>query len=102
MHWQYTPYMLPLAAVAVLALVLSHYAWRLRRAPGAVPLGILMLAAAAWAVFDVVHLGYADLGVKLFWVRLTYFSAVAMPPLWLVFCREYTGQAPLSRGIVAL
>ncbi len=48
MHWQNTPYTLPLAASAILALFLAGFLWRRRTRPGATALSALMLSVAVW------------------------------------------------------
>ena len=50
MYWQYTPYVIPLAAAAILCIIAAVYAWRRRPAPGALPAALLLLAVALWLV----------------------------------------------------
>ena len=53
MYWQFTPYVFPIVASAIVSALLSLAAWRRRATPGAISFSLLMLALAQWS------LGYA-------------------------------------------
>lgn len=90
---QFTPYVLPVAASAILLTALAPIAWRLRPAPGAVSFCLLMLATAEWSVGYALELTSHTLSSALFWDNVTWIGAVAAPTLWLVFALYYAGRA---------
>ena len=92
MHWQYTPYVLPLVVAAVVSAVVARMAWRRRRVPGATSLLLLMLVIIEWSLMNVLELGSPELEVKLFWANLQYLGIVIVPMMWLVFALQYTGR----------
>jgi hypothetical protein len=89
---QSSAYLLPLLIVAVLAVLVALVIWRRRRAPGAVPLAVLMLAVAVWALAYLFSLAGATLEVKLFWANVAFLGIVLLPVSWLAFALIYTGQ----------
>lgn len=103
MHWHFTPYVLPVAASAVISAWLALAAWHRRHAPGATVFCLLMLAVAEWALGYALELGSSGLPATLFWDNSAWLGAVCAPTLWLAFALHYTGRARwLSRTIVAL
>ncbi|TMD67051.1 MAG: hypothetical protein E6I97_23460 [Chloroflexi bacterium] len=49
MHWQFTPYVFPVAASAIISAALALTAWYRRQAPGAIAFCLLMLAVAEYS-----------------------------------------------------
>ncbi len=92
MHWQYTPYMLPLVIAAAISAAVALMAWRRRRVPGATTLLVFMLAVVEWSLVNVLELGSPELEAKLFWANLEYLGIVIIPVMWLVFALQYTGR----------
>ncbi len=92
MHWQYTPYVLPLLIAAATSVALAFLAWRRRPAPGARPLVWLMLAVAEWSLGYALELGSAGLPAKVFWAKVEYVGIVAVPVAWSVLALQYTGR----------
>jgi PAS domain S-box-containing protein len=92
MHWQYTPYVLPLVIAAGLSAALALFVWRHRSAPGAKVLVLLMLAAAEWSLGYGLELVSADLPTKLFWGKVAYLGIAIVPTAWLAFALQYTGR----------
>ncbi len=92
MAWQFNPYAVALAASAALSMAVSIGSWRRRSAPGAVPLALLMLAAAEWSLGYSIATGFSDLGARLFWAKIQYVGIVVVPPAMLVFILQYTGR----------
>lgn len=91
-HWQYTPYILPLASTAVVSVILVHFAWRRRPAPGAVLLALLMLAVTVWLAGYALELACVDLPDKVFWAKVQYLGIVVVPLIWLLFALCYTDR----------
>jgi hypothetical protein len=103
MHWQYTPYALPLLITAAISAALALYAWRRCSAPGVTLFVLHMLAVTEWSLGYVLELGSADLLTKLFWVRVEYLGIVIVPVTWLAFAFQYTGRGKwLTRRNVAM
>jgi PAS domain S-box-containing protein len=103
MHWQYTPYFLPLTALAAVAIVLAILAYYRRPASGAKPLALLMLAVTAWSLGYALEMASADLPAKILWAKVQYLGIVAAPVLWLVFVLEHADRRKwLTRRNMAL
>ncbi|HEX9373436.1 MAG TPA: histidine kinase N-terminal 7TM domain-containing protein [Roseiflexaceae bacterium] len=103
MHWQYTPYALPLITASVISAVLAVYAWRRRPAPGAIAFVVMMLAVAEWTLGYTLELGSADQPSIVFWARAEYLGIVVGPVAALVLAIEYTGREQwLTRRRLAL
>ncbi|MBN1284642.1 MAG: PAS domain S-box protein [Anaerolineae bacterium] len=92
MNWHYAPYTWLLLVAAVISVTLALYVWRRRTGPGATPFVLFMLAIAEWSLAGVFVLLSVDLSAKLFWANVQYLGAVVVPPLWLLFALQYTGQ----------
>ena len=103
LHWQYSPYVLPLVIAAIASAAVAFFAWRRRPAPGATPAVWLTLAGAEWALGYALELGSADLPSELFWGKVQYLGMVIVPVTWLAFALQYTGRETwLTRRNVAL
>src|SRR5947209_6436727 len=92
MHWQYTPYVIPVAASALISAALALSAWFRRHAPGAIAFSLLMLAVTEYSVGYVFELAHSDLPTVLFWDNLEWLGATLAPMLWLIFVLQYTGR----------
>ncbi len=103
MHWQYTPYILPLLAAAAISAALAFYAWRRRSAPGVAPFILLMLAVAEWSLGSALRLASADLATKLLWAKVRYVGILVVPSAWLILILRFTNRDKwLARRNVAL
>ncbi len=103
MQLQFTPYVLPVAASAVLLTALALTAWRHRPAQGATSFCLLMPAMAEWSLGYTLELTSHAFSSALFWDNLAWIGAIAAPTLWLMFVLRYTGRARwLTRQYLAL
>ncbi len=93
MHWQFTPYVFPVMASAVVSAALASYAWHRRPALGATSFSLLMLAVAGWSLAYALELVSSDLPAALFWDNIGWLGAACAPTLWLAFVLQYTGRA---------
>jgi PAS domain S-box-containing protein len=91
-HFHYTPYILPLMATCLLALVLAGAIWRRRPGVGVVPFVVLMLALAQWTLSNVFEIGTDSLDAKLFFSGIAYVGITTATAAWLAFALEYTGR----------
>jgi PAS domain S-box-containing protein len=100
---QFIPYILPLAFIATLSMLLALVMWRRRGAPGAVPLAMLTLGVAIWAVAYALSFAFVELSAQVFWYNFVYFGIGLLPASWLAFALEYVGLgAWLTRRRLAL
>ncbi len=103
MDWLATLYAAPLYAVALLSAGLAVYTWRRRGTNGAGAMTVFLLALTTWAAGAALEISVAGLPAKLVWSRLEYLGIVTVPPAWLVFVLQYTGQQRwLTRARVPL
>lgn len=103
MTWNFQPYLFILVCGAILAVVVAGVAWRQRGTPGAVPLALMMLAAAWWAALDVGEYAVVGAGYKLVFSKLQYLGIASIAVLWLIFALAYCGyQRFLTRRNVIL
>lgn len=86
---------LTLFITAALYAVLGLHAWKRRPAPAVTSFAWLMLAMSLWAMTYGLEIYFPQLSVKLLWVKFEYIGIVSLPPLWLMFILEYTGQNSL-------
>ncbi len=92
MHWQYTPYILPLIITAAISAGTASVVWRRRHVSGSLPLLLMMLAIFDWSLGNVLELASTELSAKLFWVNIEYLGIVMIPVMWLAFAFEYSGR----------
>ena len=103
MHWQSTPYVLPVVISAIISTWVALLTWRRRHTPGATSFSLLMWAVAEWSLAYALELGSPDLPTKLYWDNISWLGAVCAPTLWLAFALQYTGRARwLTRKSVAI
>lgn len=82
---------LPLLLIALLLGILAGYAFRHRQQTGALTLGLLLLAMAAWSAGYAAELLAPTLGGKVLAAKAQYVGIASLPPLWLAFALRYTG-----------
>lgn len=104
MDWRDTPYVLPLVFAALLSGLVALSAWGRRPAPGALPLALLMLAAAEWSLGYAFELASPGLAGKLLWAKIEYLGIAAIPLTWIAFALQYSGREHwlTPRTLVAL
>ena len=91
MHYQYSPYILPLVVSSIIAGLEAVYVWQ-RRATvsGAVALALLALACAEWSLGYALEIAGADLPTKIFWCKSQYIGIASVPLLWVIFAYSYS------------
>ena len=92
MRWQFTPYVFPVVAAAVVSAWLALVAWRRRPMLGATPFSLLMLSVAQWSLGYALELASPDLATKLFWDNVAWLGAVSAPAASFTFTLQYTGR----------
>ena len=105
MHFQDSPYILPLVVSTIIAVFVAFYVWE-RRATvsGGMALALLALACAVWSFGYALEISGADLATKIFWGESQYLGIVAVPLLWVIFAYSYTtqGNQMTRRNVVML
>ena len=104
MQFQYTPYILPLLAASVIAVLVAVNVWRRRAtASGAQALVLLALAIAEWSLGYALEIAGADLPTKIFWGKSQYIGIGTIPLLWVIFTYSYLTQGTrMTRRNVSL
>lgn len=104
MQYTYSPYLLPLAAAALVSGWVMVYAWRRRSAPNAVSLAIMAFGITQWSLGYVLEIAGADLPTKLFWGKSQYIGITFAPLAWFLFTYFQTnqGRRPKHRYMLAL
>ncbi len=92
MHWQFTPYVLPVIASLIVSVAVAGFIWRRRPAPGATSFCLLMLAIAQWSLAYALELVSADSSTILFWDNFSWLGSAFAPTLWLIFALQYTDR----------
>jgi PAS domain S-box-containing protein len=93
MHWQYTPYTLPLIFGAAFAVSVGAYVWKRKfDTPGALPFIAVQLGAAAWSLGTALELASVEQSAKLIWIQVQYLGIVTIPSMWLAFVLSYIGS----------
>jgi PAS domain S-box-containing protein len=53
---------------------------------------VLLFALAWWSLAAFIERNSLDLGVKIFWIKMTYFGITVLPIAWLTFALQYSNQ----------
>ena len=103
MEWQDNPYFLLWLSTAFVSAIFVLIAWSRRSAPGAVPLGLLALAAGVWQFGYAFELMGDDQDIKVLWAKLQYPGIAVIPTAWLAVALQYTGRGHwLTRRVLVL
>jgi PAS domain S-box-containing protein len=89
--FDYTPYIWPLFAIAIVLSVLGIYGLRHRTVPAALPFGLGALSWAAWAFASALELAATDAGYKFFWFAVQAVLHLPTATLLFVFVLTYAG-----------
>lgn len=105
MHFQYTPYIVPLILSSVIAIAVALYVWERRTmTSGGLALALLALACAEWSLGYALEIGGVDLATKIFWGKSQYLGIVAVPLSWILFAysRAAQGTRMTRRNVLLL
>lgn len=94
MDWQYSPSLFPVLTGAIVALMLSAYAWQRRRAAGALPFAFAMLAVTGWSLSYALELGSQTFEILWLGQRLAYVGMATLPFFWWWFAWQYVHTTP--------
>ncbi|MCI0520210.1 MAG: diguanylate cyclase [Chloroflexi bacterium] len=102
MELQNHPFALYSALAAAVAGICAVIALQRRHTPGALALGVLLLAVMEWALCYSLEIASVNFPVKLFWAKMQYLGLVWIPALWLAMALEFSGLGRwLTRGNIA-
>lgn len=90
--WRITVYSYALIVAAALSVLLFWILWLRRSKPGALPLSLVMLAAAEWSIMVAFEASASTQVEKVFWSQLSYLGIVSVAPLFFLFSYEYTSN----------
>lgn len=82
-----------LGGTALVSLGIAGFSIRHRQQTGAVPLAVLMLAIAGWALAYSLQLPATNPGWVITLSKLKYVGIVVVPIGWFLFALEYTGRS---------
>jgi PAS domain S-box-containing protein len=85
MVFEYSTYILPLIAAALISSWVAIYAWSRRSTASAVALAVMAVAITEWCAGYALEIAGADLPTKLFWAKSQYFGIALAPLMWLIF-----------------
>lgn len=94
MSFEYSSYVLPLLAAAVVSVWAMLYIWQRREVKGAMMLVLLAGGVAIWTIGYALEIAGADIDTKLFWGKFQYFGIATVPMTWLFFAVTYTNLQP--------
>lgn len=83
-----------MAVAALVALLVSIYAYKVRAAPGGRFFRWLMVAIVIYSVTTAGELAAPGIPAKLVWSKLTYLGIVSVAPLWLLFSVDFCQWPP--------
>src|SRR5690349_13689614 len=90
---EYTPYVLPFIASAIILILLGIYSFRLREKVETANLFSLQtLAMSVWILCYALELSSSTLDGKVLWAKMKYLGASTGPVLWFIFSLYYTNH----------
>lgn len=90
--WQFTPYAIFYFTAAAIAFSLSFFVWQMRDVSGKTYFRFLTLFSGIWTLGYTFEVFSADIGFKLFMLRIEYFGIICTVIFWLFFVVSYTNS----------
>jgi diguanylate cyclase (GGDEF)-like protein/PAS domain S-box-containing protein len=94
-HFEYTPFVIPLAFSAVIIVAMLVVAWQNRDEEVASWFAASLGALLVWTVGYMLELMAVGADAKIFWADLQYVGTTSLPLLWLEVVLIYTGRGRL-------
>ena len=101
MHFEYTPFVIPLVLSAVIIVAMLVVAWQNRAEDVAPWFAASLVALFIWTVGYMLELMAVGMGAKIFWADLQYIGTTTLPLLWLEVVLIYTGRGRLPVAVRA-
>lgn len=95
MNFEYSPYILPLIAAALISATVAVYAWMRRSTNSAFALFLMSAAIFEWAVGYSLEIAGTNIETKYFWGVIQYFGIAFAPYGWLLFSMAYSDHAKI-------
>ncbi len=92
MAFEYTPYILPLIAAAMVTIVVMGYAWLHRSTNGAKALALIAASITLWLLGYALEVAGSNLETKFFWGAAQYIGIASAPYFWMIFGYQYSGR----------
>lgn len=100
MSLYFLTYLIILFCTTLLAIFVSLLSFRRRKAPGAMPLAIMMGAVSWWAFAQAMVYLQNDFGFMMFWANMRYFAISIIPFLWWLLAIEfYKKSTIINKGL---
>ncbi|WP_336328178.1 histidine kinase N-terminal 7TM domain-containing protein [Halovenus sp. HT40] len=77
---------------AVVGLGIAGVALRYRSRPGAAPLSVFATTASLWTIIEGLRVTQSGIETMTLWTSVALSLTAVIPPAWLVFTAEYTGN----------
>jgi len=90
--WQYTPYTIPLALSACVALGTAIYTWHRSHNTDLRWFVGIMLSTTVWALAYALEMASVDVSTKIFWSNVAYIGIVSAPGFWVAFMLRFLGR----------
>src|SRR5215216_1626578 len=91
MHFQYTPYIVPLIVSSIISGLVALYVLQRRgTVSGGTALIVLALACAEWSFGYALEIAGIDQSTKIFWGKSQYLGIVLVPVSWIIFAYSYS------------
>lgn len=90
MSFEYSPYILPLLAAALVSVFAAIYIWFRRETKGAAFLALLAAGIIVWNAGYALEIAGVELETKLFWGKVQYLGITAIPAAWLLFALAHS------------
>ena len=97
MTFQYSPFILPLIAAALISGWVAWYAWSRRVIRSAVTLSLLGIAIAEWSLGYVFEITAVGLPAKMLFGKLQYIGITIVPLAWAIFAYNHVYQSSALR-----
>ena len=97
MHFQFSPYIIPLIAAALISGWVVVYSWAHRSTAGAIALALLALAITEWSLGYALEIAGTDLATKVFFGKAQYAGIVLTPLMWLIFSFNQANHARIVK-----
>ncbi len=92
MHFEYTPYIIPIIFSLSISGSLSAWAWKHRQARGASWFSMAMLASFIFNFFYGLEIVSTNLAQTIFWSKMQYFGVAPIAIMWVFLVMVYTGE----------
>ena len=91
----------PIVVASMLILASGYLLWKRRHIPMSRTATVLLMIGALWTISRALEMESTDLESTLFWWQMRYIWVVLLPPVWLVYTMQFTGEQKLPWHVIA-